>query len=188
MPIVVYGSDPGTYRRVWWPFAAWGVALVLFGLVLMLAPELTASLMVIVFGWVSLAAGVLQGVAAVTARRQLRGLALLPVIGAVVAVCIGLAALLFPEFVASVFVVLVGFAVLVWGVADTLVGWTGRRRLPTWGWHVLRGLLIALAGVFIVTRPLPAIIAASWVLGALAIATGLMTVTLALAARHPGER
>ena len=184
MPIVVFSSDTRTYRRVGWPFALWGAALVVFGLVLALAPRLTATLVVTMFGWACLVAGAFQLLSAVFAQRAFRGLAWIPVAAGILAVALGLVTLRWPEAVASVFAVLAGLAILAWGLADTGIGWTGRRYFITWQLHVIRGVLISAAGLIIVTRPIEALIAVAWVVGVLAVAVGTMTILMGVMARR----
>jgi uncharacterized membrane protein HdeD (DUF308 family) len=192
VPVVVYSSDPNTYRRIWAPFALWGLGLVLFGLVIMAWPALTARVFVTAFGILSLVAGVTQLASALIARRRLEGLAYLPVIAGVIALAIGLVTLAAPEFVAQAFAFVIGAAAFAWGLSDIAIGWTGRRYFPTWRLHVFRGAMTVVAGVFLMFWPLEAQVAVAWLVGAWAIAIGSLTLVLGLSARtatgHSGTR
>ncbi len=188
MPVVVYSSDPHTYRRVWAPFALWGAGLVAFGVIVMTWPELTARVFVTLFGVLALFAGITQLASAVVAQKKLQGLTWMPVIAGVIALGIGSVTLLAPDFVASVFAFVIGVAAFAWGVSDIAIGWTGREYFLTWRLHMLRGLLTAAAGVFLMTRSLEAQIGLAWLVGAWAIAIGAVTLWLGFVARGTIKR
>jgi uncharacterized membrane protein HdeD (DUF308 family) len=188
MPVVVYSSDPHTFRRIWFPFALWGLGLVAFGVVIMVWPELTRRVFVLAFGMLSLLAGATQLASAVVARRRLEGLAWLPVIVGFVALSIGVLTLSAPDLVARLFALVIGLAAFAWGVSDIAIGWTGRAYFPTWHLHVLRGVLAAGAGVLLIVRPLDSLVGIAWLVGAWAIAIGLITLWLALGARSGPRR
>jgi len=184
MPIVVYSSDTRTYRRVGWPFALWGAALVIFGLVISLEPRLTANLVVTLFGWVSLIGGGMQIASAFIAKKAFHGITWIPILVGCIAIALGAFTLVWPEVIASAFALIVGAAIMAWGGTDAVIGWTGRKYLITWQLHVVRGLLIATFGIIIMTRPLEAIIGISWLLGLFAVMVGTMTILMGIMARR----
>ncbi|GAB4275921.1 MAG: hypothetical protein Kow0056_05980 [Coriobacteriia bacterium] len=183
MPIVVYRSDPSTFRRIWLPFAAWGLALVLFGLFMIASPRLTGRLIVLAAGLLLLAAGVTQLASAVVAGRRITGLAWLPVVTGVIALGLGVFALTQPETVARLFALVGGLAALAWGATDVAIGLTGRSYIRTWAIHALRGVLSMGVGVLLIARPLEALIGIAWLVGLWAVVIGAITLGLALEAR-----
>lgn len=184
MPVVVYSSDPRTYRRIRVPFTLWGLALIAYGLVIALWPELSARLFVLLFGALALVAGITQLASVVIARRKLEGLAWMPVVAGVIAISVGLLVLSLPDFTSQMFALVGGAISLAWGMSDLVIGWTGREYFPTWRWHMLRGALATGAGVFILTRPIEALIDAAMLVGIWAIVIGVLTLWLSLRAPH----
>ncbi len=183
VPVLVYSSDPSTYRRIWMPFALWGLSLMTFGGVIALWPEMTGRLFVTLFGALALFAGVTQLASAVFARQRLKGLAWLPVVTGILALIIGTVTLAALAFVARVFAFVIGTAAFAWGFSDIAIGWTGREYFPTWRLHIVRGLITASAGAFLMARPLEALIADALVVGLWAMAIGALTFVLGLMAR-----
>lgn len=183
MPVVVYSSDPHTYRRIWAPFALWGIGLIAFGIVIVVWPALTAQVFVAAFGALGLFAGVTQLASAAIARRRLEGLTWLPVVAGVLALCVGAVALLAPDFTAQLFAFVIGAGALAWGLSGLAIGWTGRAYFPSWRLHMIRGVLTVIAGVFLMVRPLEAQIALAWLVGGWAVVIGGITLALGLNAR-----
>jgi uncharacterized membrane protein HdeD (DUF308 family) len=181
MSILVYGSDPGSYRSRSLPFIAVGVAMTLFGAAVIALPDVTLTLLTIMLGLLALAAGLLEIALALASRRTTAGhwwwISPLP---GVLLIAAAVFALGWPALAATAIVRGFGVLALAWGVADIVLGATARGVFSGWWMRIVRGLLFAAAGVAVFALPEAGLLAAAWVLGLWAVAVGALSVALGL--------
>jgi uncharacterized membrane protein HdeD (DUF308 family) len=163
----------------WWALALRGVAAVLFGLIALLLPGLTALALILFFG----AYALVDGVFALAAARGRAGRSRPLLVEAVLDLIIGVICIFWPGtalvalvYLIAIWAIITGIALLAAGVALTrLVG----EVLP-----VIGGLLSVLLGVVLAVHPAVGAIALAWLLGGYALLFGLAMITAAFRVRH----
>ena len=166
----------------WWALALRGIAAILFGLIAIFWPGITAAALVLLFGIYALLDGVFALVAGLrlASRHGRSGPLLLEgVLNIVIALVIfawPAAALVALVYLIAVWAVITGVALLVAGLA--LIRFMGELLL------VIGGLLSILLGVILFIHPVVGIVALSWVLGCYALLFGIMLLGAAFRVRH----
>ena len=166
----------------WWALALSGIAAILFGLIAIFWPGITAAALVLLFGIYALLDGVFALVAGLrlASRHGRSGPLLLEgVLNIVIALVIfawPAAALVALVYLIAVWAVITGVALLVAGLA--LIRFMGELLL------VIGGLLSILLGVILFIHPVVGIVALSWVLGCYALLFGIMLLGAAFRVRH----
>jgi uncharacterized membrane protein HdeD (DUF308 family) len=155
-----------------------GALMVLFGLAALAVPGVTAQVALVAFGALLLVAGLVTTAMALQ-TLQLRDGSWWPAAEGVLMAAIGLAAVLVPGAAAVAVVLLFGL----WALASGLLQLVAALRLhqearDTAGMLISAALSIALVAVF-VWRPDAAANAIVWLLGAFALASGVLAIYLA---------
>lgn len=166
----------------WWALALRGVAAILFALIAILWPWVTATALLFVFGFYALVDGVLSLVAGLrAARRHGRSGALLleGVLDFVIVVIVF--AWPGPALVALVY--LIALWAIVTGVALIAAGLSLIRLAGEW-LLVLGGALSLLLGIILFVQPAAGVVALSWWLGIYALFFGIALVSAAFRLRY----
>jgi uncharacterized membrane protein HdeD (DUF308 family) len=170
------------YRNCGW-LAASGIALVLLGTFALIDSVAVSVFSIVLFAWVLMTAGVIQGIQAFRHRRSGHGHFLLHVLNAIFPFFIGiillrnsLAGLLVMTLLLAVYFIVVGIFRIV--AALTI-------HVPGSGWALVDGLVMLILGVM-VWQQWP--VAALWIIGLFIginlIITGCSQSMVALAARR----
>jgi uncharacterized membrane protein HdeD (DUF308 family) len=96
----------------------------------------------------------------------------------------GAYALLMPQTLVEFLFRAAGGVAALWGLADMVASWRWRSFFPQWWMRLVRGLLIAGAGVIVFLQPATGPVTASLLIGILFFAIGATTIVLGLAARR----
>jgi uncharacterized membrane protein HdeD (DUF308 family) len=176
-----------TLTRNWWVLAARGALAVLFGLLALIWPGITVLALVLLFGAYALVDGVMALYTALFDRGRLggRGAGWL-VLEGVAGVLAAIGAIVWPGITALVLLYLIAAWALVTGVAEIVAAIRLRREIEGEWLMVLTGALSILFGVLAFLFPRAGALAVVWLIGAYAIAFGVVMVILAFRLRRYG--
>jgi uncharacterized membrane protein HdeD (DUF308 family) len=171
------------FSRKWWAMALRGVVAILFGIMAILWPALTLVTLVLLFGAYAFLDGVLAVIAGVVARRRSeRWWAVL--LEGVAGMIIGLLAFFWPGVTALVLLYLIAAWALITGVLEIIAA-IQLRRVITREWSmILSGLASIVFGLLLVFFPGAGALGLVWLIGAYAIAFGLLLLVLAFRLRR----
>jgi uncharacterized membrane protein HdeD (DUF308 family) len=165
----------------WWALAVRGLAAILFALIAVFAPGITALVLIVLFGAYKLIDGLFALAAAGTARhpgrsRALRLEAVLDLIIAAICIFWPSTALTAAVYLIALWAVLSGIALIAAGIALTrLVG----EILP-----IVGGALSVLLGIVLFAHPSLGAYALSWWLAVYALLFGIAMLSAAFRIRH----
>jgi len=172
--------------RNWGWVALRGFASILFGIVTLLLPGITLAALVLLFGAYAFVDGIFLIVWAVSNHRILPRWPAL-VVGGILGIGVGIVTLIRPDLTATALLV----TIAVWAIAIgvlTLVAAFRLREEITGEWRlVLAGMLAVTLGVVLLAAPgVGALAMLAWI-GAFAIASGVLQVTLGFQIRSWGK-
>ena len=173
--------------RNWWALALRGLFALLFGILALALPGITAETLILLFGIFAIADGIFAIVAAVrAAERHERWGAM--VIEGIVGILAGLVAIFIPIAAALALVLVVGAWAFVTGILE-LVGAVKLRREIADEWLlVIDGVLSILLGLLMLIFPGAGLVALVWIIGIYALLFGIALIALAVRLRghaHP---
>ena len=175
--------DVDVLARNWWLVALRGLAGVLFGLMTLIAPELSLAALVIVFGAYALVDGVLAIVSAVRRRgetKQWWGLVLEGVAG----IAAGVITLLWPGITALALLYLVAAWAVVTGILEIVTAIRLRKAIEGEWLLALSGIASLGLGVLLALFPGPGALALVIWIGAFALVSGALFLALGLRLRR----
>jgi uncharacterized membrane protein HdeD (DUF308 family) len=168
----------------WWVLALRGVAAILFAIIAFFWPEITAAVLILLFGVYALVDGIFALVAALrAAHHHGRSTALLieGILNIIIAVVLFVwpgPALVALIYLIALWAVITGIALVAGGIA--LIRLSGELLL------VVSGLLSILLGIVLLVQPAIGVVALSWWLGAYALLFGIALLCAAFRIRyHP---
>ena len=174
----------------WWMVALRGVISIVFGILLLLAPPLVITTMVLFFGAYALVDGVAAIVTAIQNRNQERWWYTL--LEGIIGVIAGILVFAYPLFatITAVYFVLyiVAFWAILGGIFQIMQAIELRKEIEGEIWLGLSGLLSVLFGVFLIFAPGAGILALLTIIAAYAIAFGVMLIILAFRLRGHGSQ
>ena len=154
---------------------AWGVLLVIGGVLAVMMPEVAALATTLVFGWLLILCGVFELGYAIQTRHRGFGWKLT---SGILTLLLGLAIVVFPLTGTISLGLLVGAFLLVGGVARTAFAFQ-LKPLSGWGWVVFDGLLsIALAILILIGWPGSSLIVIGVLTGLWLISAGIWRIFL----------
>lgn len=167
--------------------AAWklvllrGVIGIVFGIAIMIWPQATIVVLMVLIGIWALVDGV--GLAAqVFAKGASTGQRVFFGVMALVALVVALVAIFRPGLAASAVTWVIGIWLLVRGLFELVGAFSSTVAAPRW-LLVLGALLDLVLGWLFVANPGGAAVAVAWLIGLVAVAWGIVFVVLAIAAR-----
>jgi len=171
--------------RNWWMFLVRGVLAILFGVVAWVWPDLTVTVLVILFGAYALVDGVFAIIAAIVAGGEGRWLPLL--LAGVAGIGIGVITFLWPDVTALALMYLIAAWAIVLGVLQIVAAIQLRSVLENEWALGLAGLASVIFGAIVAIFPGDGAIALIWVIGIFAILFGVLLIALAFRLRRLGE-
>jgi uncharacterized membrane protein HdeD (DUF308 family) len=179
-------------KREAWLLGIRGVLAVLFGIVAVIWPGMTAIALALVFGIFAIVTGIEQLVHAIrpatgpsnpvtgfadgTGPRLARGLA------GLAGLVIGIMTVAWPHVTAVALAILVGVWAVLTGLSDL---WLATRQHGGWPLALI-GALAIVAGLFIMVRPAAGAVAIAWAIGVYAIISGVLLLVAAYQLTHQG--
>ena len=168
--------------RNWMALAARGVLAILFGVFALTRPTMALPMLVMGFGVAVLLSGILAIVAGVRAEEnQERSWPL--VAEGVIAVAVGLGALLRPDAYARIWLFVVAGYVFVSGILHIVAAMKLRRDMRDEMVLIINGVMTAAFGVMMVLLPWAGLLALTWLLGASSLCFGVLLFVVALRLR-----
>jgi uncharacterized membrane protein HdeD (DUF308 family) len=170
--------------RNWWIFLVRGVLAILFGIIAWIWPDLTVTVLVVLFGAYALVDGIFAIVAAVTSGEGGRWLPLL-LLG-LAGIAIGIMTFLWPDITAVALVVIIGVWAIIIGIMQIVAAFQLRQQIEGEWALGLAGLAAIIFGAIVVIFPGDGAIALVWLIGLYAIFFGILLVMLGFRLRALG--
>ena len=161
------------WSRYWWVPVVRGLVAIALGIFALVWPIATIAALVLVFGAVAVADGILAIGAAIAARKLISDWWVLLVQG-FVGIAIGVLTLVYPAITAFAFVFLMAVWAIGLGLLQIVAAVTLRRDIPGGWWLALAGVLGVAFGILLVSNPIGGGLAVVWLIGVFAIAWGVM--------------
>ena len=169
----------GLVARDWWVFAIRGIAALVFGVLAIIWPETTLTVLVFLFGAYVLVDGVSLLVALVrgepVARRHAWAVGIMGVLGIVA----GVVTFMWPGLTALSLLYLVAFWAITTGTFQIIAAIQLRRELDNEFWMALGGVASIVFGVLLVAFPGEGLISLVWLVGIWAVVFGVSSLSLA---------
>jgi uncharacterized membrane protein HdeD (DUF308 family) len=177
-----------TLGRNWWALALRGVAAILLGILAFAWPGITLFVLVLFFGAYMLVDGIFAIVAAVRAAGEEDRWWLLLIEG-ILGVLAGLVAFFWPGLTALALLYFIAAWAIVTGIMEIVAAVRLRQEIEGEWALGLSGLLSVIFGVLLVVLPAPAgLLSLVWLIGAYAVATGVLLLILAFRVRSEAGR
>lgn len=173
-------------KDYWWVGLLRGVLLIIFGVIAVAWPGITALALVVTFGIFAVVDGILALIDAI--RYRALGHTGTAVLLAILTIIIGVVALVYPTKTATVIVILIG----IWAIVAGLVGIGGSLNLKDipgsgWGWGLVSGILTVIFGILLLVWPKSGIVSVVWLIGLWAIVIGIVWIGIAFTVRKVGK-
>jgi uncharacterized membrane protein HdeD (DUF308 family) len=174
--------------RNWWALVLRGLAAILFGILAFAWPGITLFVLVLFFGAYMLVDGIFAIVAAVRAAGEEDRWWLLLIQGTL-GVLAGLVAIFWPGLTALALLYFIAAWAIVTGIMEIVAAIRLRREIEGEWALALSGALSVLFGVLLVVLPAPAgLLSLVWLIGAYAVATGVLLLILAFRVRSEASK
>ena len=155
-------------------FLVRGIAAILFGILTFVWPNLTLSVLVLLFGVFAVISGITAVVAALRNRGE-EGWGLLLFEG-ILGILAGVVALVWPNITALAFLYLLAAWAIITGIMELVAPLAFPMRGGRAALMVLAGLASIVFGILIAAQPSSGLLAVAWLIGVYAIVFGVMYV------------
>ena len=162
----------------WWLLLLRGIASIVFGVLAFAWPGITIISLVIVYGAYALVDGLFSLYAAIRGGDGAAPRWWLAVVG-VAGVLAGLISFAMPAVVALWLLLLIGAWAIVSGIFEIVGAIRLRKEIDNEWMLILHGVISVIFGVLLMAMPVPGALAMVWVIGAYAIAAGIILCVLA---------
>jgi uncharacterized membrane protein HdeD (DUF308 family) len=153
-------------------FLVRGIAAILFGILTFVWPNLTLSVLVLLFGVFAVISGITAVVAALRNRGE-EGWGLLLFEG-ILGILAGVVALVWPNITALAFLYLLAAWAIITGIMELVAPLAFPMRGGRAALMVLAGLASIVFGILIAAQPSSGLLAVVWLIGVYAIVFGVM--------------
>jgi len=161
----------------WWLVVVRGFAAILFGVLALAAPAMSALALILMWGVYAIANGVLELVFAGSAKRAGAKIGWY-VVGGLVSIAAGVVAFVYPAMTGLVLLYVIATWAIVTGVVEIALA-IDLRRVITNEWRLgLAGLLSIAFGVALFVSPGAGALAVVWLIAAYAMVFGVLLVAL----------
>ena len=162
-------------------FLVRGIAAIVFGILTLVWPNLTLSVLVLLFGVYAVIGGI-TAVAAALRNRGEEGWGLLLFEG-ILGILAGVVALVWPNITALAFLYLLAAWAIITGVMELVAPLSFPMRGGRAALMVVAGLASIVFGILIASQPSSGLLAVVWLIGVYAIVFGVMYVVAYFEAR-----
>jgi uncharacterized membrane protein HdeD (DUF308 family) len=175
-----------TLIRNWWLVALRGAVALIFGVLTVLRPAVTLSVLILLFGGYAIANGVFTVVAAIAKRRgEPHWVSLL--VSGVLSIALGVLTFFMPRLTAIALLYIIAAWAIVTGISEIITA-VRLRRVITGEWLlIVAGVLSVLFGVFLIVSPGAGALAVTLWIGTYAIMVGILLLALAFRLRSWGH-
>ena len=153
-------------------FLVRGIAAILFGILTFVWPNLTLSVLVLLFGVYAVIGGI-TAVAAALRNREETGWGLLLFEG-ILGILAGVVALVWPNITALAFLYLLAAWAIIIGILEVVAPLSFPMRGGRAALMVVAGLASIVFGILIAAQPSSGLLAVVWLIGVYAIVFGVM--------------
>jgi len=175
------------FCRNWHWVVIRGVAAVIFGLLAFIWPGITLAALVIVWGAYALVDGALALIAAFRVRDRGKPLWALLIVG-LLGLAAGILTFIWPAMTALVLLSFIAAWAIVMGIFQIVAAIRLRKSIENEWLLALSGVLSVLFGVLLLLRPGAGALAVIWIIGAYAIAFGVLLIALGLKLKGRSSR
>jgi uncharacterized membrane protein HdeD (DUF308 family) len=169
----------------WWMLALRGVLAVLFGLLALIAPIATLTVLVLFWGAFALVDGVFAIIAAFRVAGG-RGRWWL-IIEGVLGILAGIVTFLYPGLTALVLLYIIAFWAILIGIMRIVTAISLRREIENEWLMILGGALTVIFGILLIVLPGPGLLSLTWLIGIWALIFGIALIVLAFRVRNMGR-
>ncbi len=166
-------------EKMWGWYLAGGILSILFGFFVLTYKHATLYAAIYFAGAFFLAVGLLEVVGSFRAIKFRWSYLIMGLIS----IGIGVACFVWPKPTLYVVAVLIGWALLLWGLFD-IVGSLLNRQMPYWWLYLIRGGISMLLGIWAIRHPGNALVVLVAVIGIWCILYGVLETIGAFVARH----
>jgi uncharacterized membrane protein HdeD (DUF308 family) len=171
----------------WWALALRGVIAILFGLAAFLRPDITLQALILLFGAYTLVDGIFSIVGVFGGTRAGTPRWLLFVEG-VVSILAGLIAFIFPGLTAIALLYLIAAWAVITGISEIATAIRLRQEIQGEWALILGGIASVLFGLILAVLPAVGILSLIWLIGAYAVAFGILLLIAAFRVRGEHDR
>jgi uncharacterized membrane protein HdeD (DUF308 family) len=170
----------------WWVLALRGVLAVLFGLLALIAPIATLTVLVLFWGAFALVDGIFALISAFRVAGG-RGRWWLILEGAL-GILAGIVTFLYPGLTALVLLYIIAFWAIFIGILRIVTAISLRRELENEWLMILGGILAVIFGVLLIVLPGVGLLSLTWLIGIWALIFGIALIVLAFRVRNLQHR
>lgn len=163
----------GNFRTM---FLYRGIAAVLFGVITLVWPKLSLTVLVLIFGVFAVISGI-TAMAASLRNREEQGWGLLLFEG-ILGIMAGVIALVWPGITALAFLYLLAAWAIITGVMELVAPLSFPMRGGRAALTALAGILSIVFGIIIAAQPAAGLLAVVWLIGVYAIVFGVMYIVV----------
>jgi uncharacterized membrane protein HdeD (DUF308 family) len=171
-------------EKHWWQIAVRGFIALIFGVLVLAWPGISLFIFAIIFGAFAFADGVLTLVAGINYKAGAGQRAWLFVRG-ICGIIVGLVTFFWPTVTEIALVLLIGAWALVTGVFELNFAFRSVKGTSTRWLFAVSGILSIILGVILLVRPIAAMLAVVWAIGAYAVIAGVVLIILGFRLRSP---
>lgn len=170
----------------WWVLALRGVLAVLFGLLALIAPVATLTVLVLFWGAFALVDGIFALISAfrVTGGKGRLWLFLEGALG----ILAGIVTFLYPGLTALVLLYIIAFWAIFIGILRIVTAISLRREMENEWLMILGGILTVIFGILLIVLPGPGLLSLTWLIGIWALIFGIALIVLAFRVRNMQHR
>ena len=171
------------FKATSWQLTIRGLALILFGIMALIWPNLTVSVLAILFGVYALVDGVVSVVGAILNRKTSPNWTLLLIVG-LISIIAGIFAISNPGVTSLALLYIIAVWALLIGLVSILTAVRLRREIEGEWVMIAAGVLSIVFGIALIVAPDAGAAALAWLIGAYAIILGILDMLLAARARR----
>ncbi len=170
------------FKATSWQLTIRGLALILFGIMALIWPNLTVTVLAILFGVYALVDGVVSVVGAILNRKTSPNWTLLLIMG-LISIIAGIFAISNPGVTSLALLYIIAVWALLIGLVSILTAVRLRREIEGEWVMIAAGVLSIVFGIALIVAPDAGAAALAWLIGAYAIILGILDMLLAARAR-----
>jgi uncharacterized membrane protein HdeD (DUF308 family) len=167
------------FSDYWWLFLVRGVFAILLGVMAIIFPATTITVLALFIGAYMFVDGLFSIVAAFNARRTMRTWAWLLASG-ILGVIIGIVTFINPFATVVAILSLVALWSLLIGIAEIVWAFRLRKVIRGEGWYIASGILSIAFSFLLLILPAAGILTITWLFGIYAITIGIILISLGI--------
>ncbi len=165
----------------WWTLALRGLAAVIFGILAYIWPDITFTVLVLLFGAYALWDGVFALIGAFRTQSERRWMLVLE---GLVGIAAGLVTFFWPGAATLAILTIIAAWAIITGIFEIIAAIRLREEIEGEWFLLLSGLLSVLFGIALAIWPAAGLVAVTWMIGAYAIIFGILLIGLGFRLRN----